>query len=179
VHLSTLKHAGKDQQERILMNLSTIANANESTPTATMVAVNSQDQRSTNDVKLFEVTVVAEVRLSLSGSVNVYASDPAKAVEKVCTQIDAKMLDDDLEMEDVETGYTMPYRQVKQIFDVNFQIDGVDRGEEDVDPADVLHADVKHLEAVISWDTKALAKRKAFLESLLEVNADDQMAVAA
>ena len=79
------------------------ANANGSTPT-TMMAVESTDQSSTNEVKLFQVTVAADVQLRLTGCMNVYATDEDQAEGKVQAQIDNGTLG--LEMEDDEFGCT-------------------------------------------------------------------------
>jgi hypothetical protein len=137
-----------------------------------------QSKLSTNEVKRYEVTVTAEIQLSLTGCANVYAADADEAVEKVQAQIDAQALDDDLEMQDFDSGYTMPYSAVKEVYDAAFQIDSATVVEDEVDPFYVLEADVKQLEAHILWNTDALAKHKSFLESLLN-EGDDKQAVAA
>ena len=142
-----------------------------------MVAVDSQDQSSTNDVKLFEVTVVAEVRLSLSASVMAYATDADEAAEKVQGRIDDGVLDDDLEMEDWN-GVTLPYGDLKYCDDIYLHTENVEVVEDKVDPADVLEAEVKELQASISWTTDAVAKHKAFLESMLN-ECDEEQRVAA
>jgi hypothetical protein len=157
------------------VNLNNTANINGIMPTDT-VAV--EPKQSTNEVKLFEVSVTAEVQLSLTGRVNVYATDADEAIEKVQGQIDTEALDDDLDMEDFESGYTMPYSDVKNVYEVAFQVDGVEVVEDDVDPADVLEVEIENLLASISWNPFALAKHKAFLESLLN-EGDDEQAVAA
>lgn len=157
------------------MNLDNTANINGTTPTDT-VAV--QSKLSTNKVKSYEVTVVAEIQLSLAGCANVYAAGADEAVEKVQARIDAQALDDDLEMQDFESGYTMPYSAVKEVCDAAFQIDSATLVDDDVDPAEVLRAEVQQLQASISWNTSTRAKYKAFLESLLR-EADDEEAVPA
>jgi hypothetical protein len=145
----------------------------------TPVAAQSTEQPANSpEVKSYEVSFVAEFQMSLTGYATVYAADPDEAVDKVQAQIDSETLDDDLEMEDCESGYTMPYSAVKNVYDVAFQIDSAKLVEDDVDPFDVLKADVKQLEAHILWNTDALAKHKSFLESLLNER-DDEQAVAA
>ena len=123
--------------------------------------------QSTNKVKLYEVALVADAQVSLTGAVNVYAVDDDEAIAKVKAQIDAETLDDDLEMNDSDSNMTLTYDYVKHCSNVEFQIDHVEVVEDDVDPADVLEAEVEQLQANISWNTEALAKHKAFLESLL------------
>jgi hypothetical protein len=140
------------------------------------VAPESEDHH-TNDheVKLYEVAIAAEVLMYLEGYVKVYAADEDEAVDKVQAQIDAEILDDDFEMEDVDSGYTIPYSDVKHFYNVGLQTDAVGLVEDDVDPLDVLQYEVKELEAQVSWDAGAMAKRKEFLLSLL----DEEQSVAA
>lgn len=157
------------------MNLENISNVNGSMPTP--VAVESK-QQPTNNVKCYEVSVTAEVHVSFTGSVVLYATDADAAVEKVQAQIDNGTLDDDLEMTDDDSGEPLPCKVVQQIYNVDFQTDGAQVMEEDVEPFDVLQADIKELESQISWNTGALAKHKAFLESLLNDDGDEH-AVAA
>lgn len=159
------------------MNLEVIANATGSTPAAT-VAVEPQDQSPTNDVMLFEVTVVSNVQLTLSGCVNVYANDPDEALEKVQRKIDDEALDDDLDMEDDWSGATLPYGHLKGCSNIDFQAESVEIIETELDPAEVLEAEVEELAACVNWNADALAKHKAFLESLLSED-DDEQAVSA
>jgi hypothetical protein len=149
------------------------ANVNGSVP---IVAAESEQQLTDNhEVKLFEVAIAGEVLMFLEGHVKVYAADEDEAVDKVQAQIDAEILDDDFEMEDVDSGYTIPYSDVKHFYNVGLQTDAVGLVEDDVDPLDVLQYEVKELEAQVSWDAGAMAKRKEFLLSLL----DEEQSVAA
>jgi hypothetical protein len=147
------------------MNLATTAKATESTP-AEMVAVEPQDQPSNTDVKLFAVDVAADLHVTMSGSVNVYAMNADEAAQKVQGQIDDEILPDDLEMEDGISGIKLTYGDLKNCDDFYIQTDYVEVLEEDVDLADVLLAEVEEIEAGISWNIEALAKHKAFLTSL-------------
>jgi hypothetical protein len=147
---------------------------NGSVPTA----ADSTELQSTKQVKLYEVAITADVQLTLSGCVGVYATDPDEAVEKVQVQIDDEALGDDIELEDDWSGVTVRYGHLKYCSDIDFQIESVEVVESNVDPVDVLNAEVKDLEAQVTWNTTSLAKRKAFLESLLNAG-DDQQAVAA
>jgi hypothetical protein len=154
-----------------------LANVNGTMPTSP-VGVESTEQPTDNpQVKLFGVSVVADVQMSVRGTVNVYAVDDDEAIDKVQAQIEDEALDDDLEMEDNWSGVTLRYGHLKE-FSADFQIGGVELVEDDVDPADVLESEVEELQASISWNPDALAKHKAFLKSLLN-EGDDEQAVAA
>jgi hypothetical protein len=132
-----------------------------------MTAAESEDhQIDSPEVKLYEVSISAELQMNLTGTVNVYAVNVDEAIEKVQDLIDTEALDDDLTMEDY-SGCTLPYGDVKYIDCVEFQIGNVELVEYPVDPADVLKGEVEELQRSISWDADALAKHKAFLESLL------------
>ena len=65
-------------------------------------------------VKLYGVSVAADVPMCLQGMVNVYAADSDEAIEKVQAQIDNGLLDD-LEMEDVDELIKLPYEVVQQL----------------------------------------------------------------
>lgn len=139
----------------------------------------STDQPTNNpEMKLYEVSIIADVQMSLTGCVNVYAIDAGEASEKVQAKIDTETLDNDLEFEDSDSSNRMPYGDVKHIYDAGFQIDGGEVVEYPVDPVSVLETEVKELQASIIWKSEALAKHKAFLESLLTED-DDEEAVAA
>ena len=138
----------------------------------------SEDQPTNkSDIKLFEVSVVANVQLCLRGSVTVYAADAEEATEKVQTKIDDEALGEDLEMEDSDSGATIPYGVVRYLDNADFETDDVEMVDDNVDPVDVLEAEVKELQGSISWDTNALVRHKAFLEALLNED-DDEQAVA-
>ena len=87
-------------------------------------------------------------------------------------------LDTEIEMEDVYSGLAMSYADLTGYCDVT-EIDesGVEVIDEDVDPTDVLEEEIARRQANISWNTDALEKHKAFLESLLNED-DDEQAVA-
>ena len=179
--------------------------------------------------KLYKVWITADVEekryRTLSGNVSVYATDEDKAVNKVEAKINDGTLDD-LEMSnayDDDDWDIVHYDYVKenllrQTFKVKLSLDqdgaigveiedldasicwntealakhkaflesllhegddkqAVRRGsvvKDDVDPADVLEAEVEKLQASISWNTAALAKYHAFLESLLHEGGDKQ-----
>ncbi len=100
--------------------------------------------------------------VSLSACVTVYAADEDKAARKVQAKIDAGSLDDDLEMENYESGLSIPYSDVKAFFDYGFNnlhIQNVDASIEDVDPVDMLKAEVEELQSSISRNTDAMSKR--------------------
>lgn len=86
-------------------------NVNGSLPTA----AESIDQP---EVCLYQVSVSGEAHLM--GVVEVYATDEAEAAANVQAKIDDGSLDDDLEMEDYESGNLIPYRDVKGFLE--FQI---------------------------------------------------------
>ncbi len=146
-----------------------------SVPTA---AAESKDQP---EVKIFGVSVAAHVQVCLTGTVNVYAADVDEAIEKLQAQIDDRTLDDDLEMENLDSGYyIMPYGNLKHSYDVYIQTDGVEVVEVDVDPFEVLATAVEgaeDLQAQFASLTERFAKSKAFLKSLLN-QGDDEQAVA-
>jgi hypothetical protein len=174
--VSTPNHAGRNQQEKeFTVNLENIETINGTMPTDT---ASVQSKQSTTEVKLYEVSVGAEIQMNLVGSVKVYAVDADEAFEKVQAHIDNETLDDDLEMEDVDSGNTMSYGDLRY-HAINIDIDegSIEVVEDNVDLADVLEVEVEQLEVSISWNTDALAKHKAFLESLL--NDDDSKLVVA
>ena len=142
-----------------------IATENGSTSTQ-MVAVPSQQQ---STIRRYIVPVDAEVQMSLTGYVKVYATSKPEAADKVRTKVDDGTLDD-LEMQDMDETIRIPYGGLKWWDSAIFDIDTNSIEEDDLDEvteADVLRADVKELEARISWDAEALTKRKAFLERLM------------
>jgi len=117
------------------------------------------------------VPVYADVRMTMTGEVEVYAPSEPQAVAKVQDQIDADILSDDLEMEDAWSGSMLRYELVKHIDGVNIEVDTAGVHVDDLDEVtaeDVLRADVDELELLISWDADSLAKQKAFLETLIE-----------
>lgn len=137
-----------------------------------MVVVESKTQ-----AEKYIVPITATIEMTLNGEVSVYAVTIEEAVAKVQVQIDTEALDGDIEMEDCSSGFRMSCRELKLFFsesieigDDNIYVDTLD----EVTPDDTLRDDVKHLEAVISWDTDSLARRKAFLESLLAEDNDEQ-----
>jgi hypothetical protein len=131
-----------------------------------IVTLESEAVPGTNDVKLFAVDVAADLHVTMSGSVEVYATNADEAVQKIQGQIDDEVLPDDLEMEDWSSGIKIIYGDLKNCDEFYIQTDHVEVVEEDVDPVDVLMAEVEELEAGISWNMEALAKHKAFLTSL-------------
>ncbi len=141
---------------------------------APTVAVESTKQP-TSEVKLFEVAIVADVQTAFKGYVQVYAVDEDEAEEKVQVRIDDQSLDDDLELEDEDTGLTVRYDDVRYGWNYSFSTDGVTVIEEAPDPVDLLKTEIEELEAQVSWDCESLAKQKAFLESLVQ---DDPVVVA-
>jgi hypothetical protein len=109
------------------------------------------------EMKKFRVPIAVNIEAHLEGDAYTYAASK------------------DIEMEDAYSGFTMAHSELARWFGNPTEIDesGVEEGTlDEVTEHDVLQDDVKHLEAVISWDTKALAIRKAFLESLLVDNRD-------
>ncbi len=148
------------------------AKVNESMPAAT-VAVESNDTLPTTGVKAYTVPILADIQAELTGYVSVYASSVEEAIEKVQDQIDAETLDDSLNMEDEYSGYRMSYREMSDCFMIVPEINAssVEADEnEDVDPFDVLEADITQLEATINWDVGKQAKLKAFLTTLTEAH---------
>jgi hypothetical protein len=151
------------------------ANVNGTAPTVTP---ESTDQPASDSaMKLYQVSVAADVQLCLTGCLNVYAVDAEEAWEKVQAKIDDESVDDDLQMEDDWSGVTSQYGYLKCCSGFDIQIGGVEMVDDNVDPADVLETEVKELQSSIMWNTDALAKQKVFLETLLDD--DDENGVAA
>jgi hypothetical protein len=143
-------------------------NANGSLPTA----AESIDQPTNLSAKLYKVWITADVEekryRTLSGNVSVYATNEDKAVKKVEAQIKDGTLDD-LEMRDaydddwdIVTYYEVQEKLLHQTFDVELSLD-----QDDFDPDQAIEVEIEDLVASICWNTEALAKHKAFLESLL------------
>lgn len=153
----------------MLPSMETNYTANENGSMPTPVAVESNPKPS-NQVKLFSVRVTANVQMDLTGEVTVYAVDAEEAADRVRAQIDDEAVDSDIEMEDFNSGYRLSYEDLTHWFDATLEIDerDIEVAETDVDPNDVLQAQVKELQNTISWDAEALTKQKAFLESLIE-----------
>ncbi len=172
--INSVNNAGTSKERRIQLNLKTTANTNESMPAT--AAVESIGESLINDVKLYEVRVAADLQLSLRAYVNIYATDADEAEEKVQAKIDDEMLGD-LEMEDPDSGVTIPYSHVRHCSG-DFYTDSAEVVEHNVDPADLLEAEVEQLQARITWNTDTMAKHKAFLELMLN-NGDEEQAVAA
>ena len=114
---------------------------------------------------------VVNMVTGVDGYAKAYAADADEAVEKVQAQINAGTLDDDLQMEDFDSGNTMPYGDVKHIYNVDLQTDGVEVLEDDVDPCDVLEAEIGQLQKSVCWNSDVMATHKAFLETLAEAQA--------
>jgi len=136
------------------------------------VAVDSKHKSITPtiaEVKLYGVPIKGSIQAWLTGTVYIYARSEEEAISKVQTQIDTDTVDNDIEMEDYDTGFTMFYRDTQrlgcdvEIVESDIEVETLD--EADLD--DVLRDDVKQLEAQISWDADTLTKQKAFLESLM------------
>src|SRR4051812_23050329 len=127
------------------------ANDNGTMPTE-VVAVEPTRQQST--IKMYTVPISTLIRVCFQADVEVYATTPAEAVAKVQGQIDHEALDGDLQMEDGYSGYMMSCRDVAEYFGYDFDIDEEClevNDEYEVDPADVLKAEVEELRTSISW----------------------------
>ncbi|HEY3443588.1 MAG TPA: hypothetical protein VGK29_22715 [Paludibaculum sp.] len=124
-------------------------------------------------INRYFVPVDADVKMKLTGEVEVYAHSEAEAIAKVQDQIDTDILNDDLEMKDPLTGGVLEYGLVKHIDGVNLEVNavGVEINFDEVTLEQVLCADIHELESLIPWDAEALAKHKAFLESLSDSEA--------
>ncbi|MEQ1906804.1 MAG: hypothetical protein ABL888_21660 [Pirellulaceae bacterium] len=149
----------------------------------TAVAVESKEQPINNlSAKLYKVWITADVEekryRTLSGEVSVCATDEDKAVKKVEAQLKDGTLDD-LEMKDDDDDWTIvAYSDVeenllRQTFTVKLSLD-----QDEVDPDEATEVEIEELLASIDWNTEAMTKHKAFLESLLN-EGDDKQAVAA
>jgi hypothetical protein len=150
-------------------------NVNGSLPTA----AESTEQPTNLSAKLYEVRITADVEekryRTLSGNVSVYATDEDKAVKKVEAQIKGGTLDD-LEMRDAydDDWDIVPYYEVQE--NLLHQTFTVELSEDKFDPDEAIEVEIEDLVASICWNTDALAKHKAFLESLLN-DGDDKQAV--
>lgn len=117
------------------------------------------------DIKKYIIPITSDIQMTFVGQVEVYAACEAEAIAKVQAQVDTERLDEDLKMEDADSSYTMPYKDVTrwlgslvEIVESDIEID-----DDEVDPGDVLGAEIEQLQASISWNTDALARHKAFL----------------
>jgi hypothetical protein len=157
------------------MSNSQFANVNGSVPTT---GPESIDQPINNpSVKLYKVWITADVEetknRTFSGEVSVYATDEDKAVKKV----EAKLKDGTLdvyEMTDCDNDWdTVSYSDVQEnVLDQRLDVELSDQDE--FDPDEALTSVIEDFEESISWNTEALAKHKAFLESLLNEGGDKQ-----
>src|SRR5262249_19543778 len=80
-----------------------------------MTTSEMEDDDDEPEMGLYDVSL--SCRLSLSACVTVYAADEDEAARKVQAKIDAESLDDDLEMENYESGRSIPFRDVKAFFE--------------------------------------------------------------
>jgi len=159
---------------------------NGSVPTAAAESIDEpmttsemEDDYDEPEMGLYDVSL--SCRLSLSACVTVYAADEDEAERKVQNKINAQSLDDDLEVENYESGHRIRFRDVKAFFEYGsneFRIQNVEGSIEDFDPVGMLEAQVEELQASISWNTDTLAKHKAFLESLLNDDGEEQAVTA-
>jgi hypothetical protein len=133
--------------------------------------IEGQPVTASTEVKKYIVPITANIQMTLTGCATVYAALKTEAISKVQVQIDTDTLDRDIEMEDFDSGYIMSTGDMSGYFSASIEIDesGVEVEDiDEVDPRDVLRADVRQLEAVITWDFANLSKRKLFLETLTE-----------
>jgi hypothetical protein len=86
---------------------------------------------------------------------------------------------DDLEMKDDDDDWTIvSYSDVEEnLLDQTFTVE-LSLDQDEFDPDEALEVEIEDLVASICWNTEALARHKAFLESLLN-EGDDKQAVAA
>lgn len=129
---------------------------------------------STNRIRRHIVPITANIDVSFTGKVTVYASGFDEAASKVQTHIDAGTLDSEINMEDWYSGYNMSYSELDHFFGIipDIVADDIEVDEdEDVDPADVLEAEVEELQSAISWDIEKQSRLKVFLESLTQAEA--------
>jgi hypothetical protein len=115
----------------------------------------------------------------IRSKVSVYATDEDKAVKKVKAKLKDGKFDDNLEMmddEDDNVMHMMHYYDVTNDFDLLDQIFAVELSldQDELDPDEALTSVIEDFEKSISWNTEALAKHKAFLESLLNEGGDKQ-----
>ena len=155
------------------MNNLEIANNNGSSMPTEVVAVESKPviANSANAVKLYTVPITADIQAYFTGYVQVYASSSDEAASKVQAQIDDKTVDDEIEMHDFDSAFSLSYKELTDYFGSIPEISENDievEEDEEVDPADVLKAEVTQLQASINWDFDKNAKLKAFLETLNE-----------
>jgi hypothetical protein len=146
-----------ETKEKIRMSEFQIANDNGSTPTLEPTTM-----------KRYFVPVEADVQMTLTGTVEVYAMSEAEASAKVREQIDTDTLSDDLEMEDAWSGCVLDFGVVTQIDGVNIEVNSaaIKLDHSEVTPEEVLRTEIREWESLISWDADALARHKMFLESL-------------
>lgn len=123
-------------------------------------------------VRGYTVPISADIQTTVWGDVEVYASSPADALAKVQTQIDAGLLDDDLEMEDVDSGLRIPLELATNGLGADIIISEaeISLNKSEIDPADVLQAEVKALQRAISWNTEKYSKMCEFLKTLMDTN---------
>jgi hypothetical protein len=141
--------------------MSTFQIANTSTQEA-------NEQQST--IQRYIVRIFTDVQMTLHGNVEVLARSKDEAIDKVQVKIDAGSLDDDLHMEDIFFGISIPYEDLRccEWYNVEIDVCGVEDDLDEISVEQVLRADVEELEAHILWDAEKLTKQKAFLKSLVE-----------
>ena len=153
------------------MTDSRISNVIGSLPTA------AESTEQPTNLKLYKVRITADVEekkdRTFSGKVSAYATDEDKAVKKV----EAKLKDGTLdvpEMIDSDNDWdTVSYSDVREdVLDQRFDVELSDQNE--FDPDEALASVIEDFEGSISWNTEALAKHKAFLESLPKEGGDKQ-----
>ena len=119
-------------------------------------------------IKQYAVPITTSIESTFMDRVQVYAASPQEAVVKVQAQIDGETLDGDIEMEDYSGFGSMSLSTVLQFAESPFEVvEGeITVSDEEVEPSDVLTADVEELKTAVTWNTENLAKLKAFLETL-------------
>lgn len=88
------------------MSDSQIANVNGLVPAA---AGESKQRPSADEVKKYLVPITVDKQMMLTGHVKVHTTCAAETVAAVQVQTDNEALDDDIEMEDADFGYTMSH----------------------------------------------------------------------
>src|ERR1700722_1867334 len=90
------------------MNNPDVVNDNEFMPIVSMAV----DSNQRPEIKQYTVPFCRNIEASFIGSVEVYAANEAEAIAKVQAQIDSETLDEDIEMEDVNSCLTMSFSDV-------------------------------------------------------------------
>lgn len=121
-----------------------------------------------SQLQSYRVPIMGQVTARFVGYVEVYANSRDEAADKVQDQIEHDTLDHDITLVEKTIGCKMSYRELEDEFNYKVEVleSAIKVNECEIDPAEVIAADVRELQRTLTWDAQKRLKYRAYLERL-------------